>query len=386
MGEEVKKEEETKQEEVKEEGKKEEEKKEEPKGEEEKKEEAKGEEEKKEEPKAEEPPPPPPPVVLQVDLHCVGCAKKIQRSILRCKGVEGVEVEMGKNLVTVKGIVDPQALCKRIQKKTMRKATIVSPVLPPPPPEGEVALPLVVHSQVSEVTTVELKVNMHCEACAQQLQKKIQRMKGVQTVVTNLAAAKVTVTGTVTGEKLVEYIHRRTGKLAAVIPPPPPKEEEKKEESDKPAEDKSPEEKKEEKDGEKKEEEKPPEEGKENAEGEAKDGDAKEEKEAGDAKKEGVIVAANNAIWHPGYMNHGIFNGGYMNNGFMNPGGYNDDEMTRRMMMMNLMPMPTVGMPMHHMPVTMPMPMPMQMPMYMIDRQPPPQIFSDENPNACCIT
>jgi hypothetical protein len=54
---------------------------------------------------------------------------------------------MGKNLVTVKGIVDPQALCKRIQKKTMRKATIISPVLPPPPPEGE-AQPLVVLSQV----------------------------------------------------------------------------------------------------------------------------------------------------------------------------------------------------------------------------------------------
>jgi hypothetical protein len=55
---------------------------------------------------------------------------------------------MGKNLVTVKGIVDPQALCKRIQKKTMRKATIISPVLPPSPPEGE-AQPLVVLSQVN---------------------------------------------------------------------------------------------------------------------------------------------------------------------------------------------------------------------------------------------
>ncbi|KAF3335616.1 neurofilament medium polypeptide-like isoform X2 [Carex littledalei] len=372
MGEEVKKEEETK-EEVKEEGKKEEE----AKGEEEKKQEAKGEEEKKEEPKAEEPPAPPPPVVLQVDLHCVGCAKKIQRSILKCKGVEGVEVEMGKNLVTVKGIVDPQALCNRIQKKMMRKATIISPVLPPPPPEGE-AQPLVVLSQVNEATTIELKVNMHCEACAQQLQKKIQRMRGVQTVETNLGAAKVTVTGTVTGEKLVEYIHRRTGKLASVIPPPPPpKEEEKKEE---PAEEKPPEEKKEESEGDKKDKEKPPEEGKEKAEGDAKDGDGKEENRGGDDKKEGqIVVATNNAIWHPGFMNHGYMNGGYMNNGFMNNGGYmHEDEMARRMMMMNLMPMPAVAMP---------MPMPMHMPVYMIEQPPPPpQIFSDENPNACCIT
>ncbi|KAJ1694792.1 hypothetical protein LUZ63_011490 [Rhynchospora breviuscula] len=372
MGEEVKKEEEVKAE-VKEEGKKEEEK-EEAKGGEEKKEEAKGEEEKKE-----EPPQPPPPVVLQVDLHCVGCAKKIQRSILKCKGVEGVEVEMGKNLVTVKGIVDPQALCNRIQKKTMRKATIISPVLPPPPPEGDSAQPLVVLSQVNEATTTELKVNMHCEACAQQLQKKIQRIRGVQTVETNLGAAKVTVTGTVPGEKLVEYIYRRTGKLAAVIPPPPPpKEEEKKEESEKPAE-----EKKEESAGEKKDEEKPPEEGKEKAEGDAKEGDGKEEKGGGDAKKEGeIIVAANNAIWHGGYMNHGFLNGGYMNNAYMHGGYMNNEETARRMMMMNSMPMPApVAMPMH-----MPMQMPMHMPVYMIEQPPPPQIFSDENPNACCIT
>jgi hypothetical protein len=34
-------------------------------------------------------------------------------------------------------------------------------------------------NQVNEATTVELKVNMHCEACAQQLQKKIQRMRGI---------------------------------------------------------------------------------------------------------------------------------------------------------------------------------------------------------------
>lgn len=69
-------------------------------------------------------------------------------------GVEGVEVEMGKNLVTVKGIVDPQALCN-CKKKSMRKATIISPVLPPPPPEGE-AQPLVVLSQVHSFLSLSL--------------------------------------------------------------------------------------------------------------------------------------------------------------------------------------------------------------------------------------
>lgn len=32
--------------------------------------------------------------------------------------------------------------------------------------------------QVSGLTTIELNVNMHCEACAEQLKKKILKMKG----------------------------------------------------------------------------------------------------------------------------------------------------------------------------------------------------------------
>lgn len=56
---------------------------------EERAEEKKKEEEEKnaeEEKKPKSPPPPPPPLVLYVDLHCVGCAKKIERSILRLRG------------------------------------------------------------------------------------------------------------------------------------------------------------------------------------------------------------------------------------------------------------------------------------------------------------
>ncbi|EMS64052.1 hypothetical protein TRIUR3_19583 [Triticum urartu] len=49
----------------------------------------------KEEPPADPPSPPPPvPVILGVELHCTGCAKRIRRSLLRCKGVETVHVDM----------------------------------------------------------------------------------------------------------------------------------------------------------------------------------------------------------------------------------------------------------------------------------------------------
>ncbi|KAI3457922.1 hypothetical protein Pfo_014585 [Paulownia fortunei] len=314
MGEEAKQ-----QEEVKEEtkaGEKKEEKAEEKKQEkaEEKKEEKA--EEKKEEPK------PPAPFVLFVDLHCVGCAKKIERSILKIRGVEGVAIDTAKNEVTIKGVVEPRAVCSRIMKKTKRRAKVLSPL---PEAEGE-PMPEVVASQVSGLTTVELNVNMHCEACAEQLKKKILKMKGVRTVETELSSGKVTVTGTMDANRLVDYVYRRTKKQAKIVPQPepekPPEENPKLEEAkeEKPAapEEAKPEEKKEE--GEKKDP--PPEEQK-------KDGAAAETtaEQGGEAKEEVKSV----------------------------------EEQSMHKMMYHYQPL------------------------YVIERIPAPQLFSDENPNACTI-
>jgi len=320
---------------------------------EEKKEETK-EEEKKEETKP-SPPPPPPPVILGIDMHCVGCAKKIERCLLKCKGVEEVETDMANNQLKIKGVVDPQALCSRLQKKTMRSAKVISPL---PQPDGDQAADStksqVVASQVSGVTTVELHVNMHCEACAQQLRRKILKMRGVQAAETELGSCKVTVTGTMTGDKLVDYIYRRTGKLAKVIPPPPPPEEEKKEEAEK-----KPEEKKEEKpaeeNAEKKEEEKTPPDA-------AAEADEKKDEKAEEAKKEGEanmqFTGPEDMVKRMTYWNH---NGG---------GNYFAGEEADYYYGKQQMPVPWT-------------------PVYVIEHHrppPPPQLFSDENPNACCIS
>lgn len=63
----------------------------------------------------------------------------------RLAGVEGVDIDMEKNELTIKGVVEPQAVCDKIAKKTKRKVQVISP---PPPAEGE-PLPPVVTSQVS---------------------------------------------------------------------------------------------------------------------------------------------------------------------------------------------------------------------------------------------
>uniref|UniRef100_A0A1S3XVQ3 Heavy metal-associated isoprenylated plant protein 3-like n=1 Tax=Nicotiana tabacum TaxID=4097 RepID=A0A1S3XVQ3_TOBAC len=117
-------------------------------------------------------PKPPSPFVLHIDLHCVGCAKKIERSISKIRGVERVMIDMAQNQVTIIGVIEPRQLCARIMNKTKRVAKVLSPL--PADPE-------VVASQVSELTTVELSVNMHCEACAQQLKRKILKVRGIST-------------------------------------------------------------------------------------------------------------------------------------------------------------------------------------------------------------
>lgn len=286
-------------------------------------------EEKKEEPK------PPSPVVLYVDLHCVGCAKKIERSLMRIRGVEAVAIDMAQNHITVKGVVDPQALCTKIQKKTNKRATILSPL---PAAEGE-PTPQLVPSQVNGLITVELNVNMHCEACAQQLKRKILKMRGVQTAEADSYTSKVTVTGTMDAQRLVDYVYRRTKKQARIVPQPQPnpepkpepeKGEEKKEEGEKPAEEPpKPEENKEE-NAEKKVDKEPEEEKKNEESAESKEGNAKEEK-VEESKEEHKLDELN------------------------------IEERNARMM--------------YYYP-----------PLYVIERIPPPQIFSDENPNACCIS
>ncbi|XP_045786178.1 heavy metal-associated isoprenylated plant protein 9 [Trifolium pratense] len=323
MGEEAKQEQakvEEKQEEKKEE------KVEEKPAEEEKKEEKSAEEEKKEEPK------PPSPCVLFVDLHCVGCAKKIQRSIMKMRGVEGVVIDMAKNEVTIKGIVEPQTICNTITKKTKRRALVISPL---PSAEGE-PIPEVVVSQVSGPETVELNVNMHCEACAEQLKRKILQMRGVQTAVTEFSTGKVTVTGTMDANKLVDYVYRRTKKQAKIVPQPEPEPEKKEEESkegEKPAS-----EEEEAKPEENKKEEKPTEETKKEEGGE----NSKEEKGGEESKEETK-------------KEEGGENGGAVVN--------IDEEGMKRMMYYYQYP-----------------------PLYVIERIPPPQLFSDENPNACSIS
>ncbi|KAL3835722.1 hypothetical protein ACJIZ3_010458 [Penstemon smallii] len=64
-------------------------------------------------------------VELKVYLHCEGCAKEIKNCIHKMEGVKTVDPDMGKNLVTVKGTMDPKKLVEFIDKRGGRRAEIV---------------------------------------------------------------------------------------------------------------------------------------------------------------------------------------------------------------------------------------------------------------------
>nr|GEW37185.1 heavy metal-associated isoprenylated plant protein 3 [Tanacetum cinerariifolium] len=213
---------------------------EEKKPEEEKKEEeaAKPEEKKAEEAKDDSAPPPPPPpqeIVLRVFMHCEGCARKVRKCLKGFDGVEDIQTDCKTHKVVVKGEkADPLKVLERVQKKSHRQVELLSPIPKPAAEEPKVEekeapKPEEKKEEPPQVITVVLKVNMHCEACAQEIRKRILKMKGVESAEPDLKASEVSVKGTFTAPALVEYIHKRTGKQAVIVKqdPEPKKEEEK---------------------------------------------------------------------------------------------------------------------------------------------------------------
>ncbi|CAJ2641249.1 unnamed protein product [Trifolium pratense] len=196
-------------------------------------------EEKPEEPKDEAAPPPPPPseIVLKVFMHCEGCARKVRRSLKDFPGVEDVITDCKSHTVVVKGEkADPLKVVERIQKKSHRKVEILSPI--PNPPEEEKIVeeekpaPAEDKKEEAQIVSVVLKVHMHCEACALEMKKRILKMKGVESVETDLKNSEVSVKGMYDPARLVEYMYKRFGKHSVIV------KEEKAEEEAKPEEEK----------------------------------------------------------------------------------------------------------------------------------------------------
>ncbi|KAM0937917.1 putative heavy metal-associated isoprenylated plant protein/8/17/18/19 [Dioscorea sansibarensis] len=185
-------------------------------------------------------------IVLRVDMHCEGCAKKVAKALRGFEGVEEMKIDTKARLVIVKGkTADPIKIYKRVQTKTGRRTELISPISKEPEEEKKkdaVDPPQEEKKEEPKPITVILNVRMHCESCAQVLHKRIKKMEGVESVMTDVSNNQIIVNGFIDPEKLVDYVSKRTRKQAFIV-----KEEEKKD--DEKAED---EEKKEEKENEEK--------------------------------------------------------------------------------------------------------------------------------------
>ncbi|KAI8544007.1 hypothetical protein RHMOL_Rhmol08G0261700 [Rhododendron molle] len=180
-------------------------------------------EEKKEESKAEESKEAPPPqeIVLRVFMHCEGCAKKVRRCLKGFEGVEDVQTDCKAQKVVVKGEkADPVKVLERVQRKSHRQVELISPVPKPPAAAAEEDAKKIKEKEVAtQGITVVLKVHMHCEACAQEIKRRILRMN-------DLKSSQVTVKGAFDPSKLVEYVNKRTGKNVLIVKQEPDKKEE----------------------------------------------------------------------------------------------------------------------------------------------------------------
>ncbi|CAO2034785.1 unnamed protein product [Urochloa humidicola] len=326
-----------------------------------------------EEKKEEAPPPPPPPpeeVEMRVYMHCEGCARKVKKILRLFDGVEDVIADSKAHKVVVKGkkaAADPMKVVERVQKKTGRKVELLSPIPPPPEEKKEEEKkeapepPKPEEKEEPPVIAVVLKVHMHCEACAEGMRKRILKMKGVQSAEPDLKASEVTVKGVFEEAKLAEYVYKRTGKHAAIKSEPvaPPetagsddkaKEEKKAEGGSEEKKDAGKEEKKDGKEGggeEKKEDNK-------EEKNEGGDTAAGDEKDKAEKEKDAAALAAANMYMHyPRFP----FPAGYYPPPPLPPPGYAIYQAAY--------PPPSYATH-HHQTMA-------------------PQIFSDENPNACSV-
>ncbi|XP_021722721.1 heavy metal-associated isoprenylated plant protein 6-like isoform X1 [Chenopodium quinoa] len=187
-------------------------------------------------------------VVLKFDMHCEGCAKKVRRSIKNFNGVESIKTDCSAGKLTVVGKVDPVKIKERVEEKTKKKVELLS-FQPNKPPNkeggaggekksdgggggGEKKSEAKSDVKKSEdkkekekekpkepqVATVLLKTRVHCEGCAQKIKKIVAKCDGVQDVNVDLQKDTITVKGSMNMKEMLPYLNvklKRNVELAA---------------------------------------------------------------------------------------------------------------------------------------------------------------------------
>ncbi|XP_048138224.1 heavy metal-associated isoprenylated plant protein 3-like isoform X2 [Rhodamnia argentea] len=177
-------------------------------------------------------------VVLKMDLHCDGCAKKVKRTVKHFDGVEDVKIDSVANKITVTGKVDPTKLRERLEEKTQKKVELVSHSASPSPPSqqpkggggsaekkpeskkaDESKKKKKVEGEKPKESTVVLKIGLHCAGCIKKIKKIVAKVKGVESVTVEEAKDLVILKGTMEVNGLAPYLKDKLKRNVEVAPP-----------------------------------------------------------------------------------------------------------------------------------------------------------------------
>ncbi|XP_022963435.1 heavy metal-associated isoprenylated plant protein 3-like [Cucurbita moschata] len=190
-------------------------------------------------------------VVFKIDMHCDGCAKKVKRAVKHLEGVSDVKADPASNKLTVTGKVDPASIKSKLEKKTKKKVEIVSPQ---PKKDGggdkkadeksekkadgksekksdekaekkadgkaeKKSEEKKADDKKAKESTVVLKMQLHCEGCIQKIRKAVIKYKGVNGITIDGQKDLVTVKGTMDGKDLATYLKGKFNRSVEVVPP-----------------------------------------------------------------------------------------------------------------------------------------------------------------------
>ncbi|EXB22443.1 hypothetical protein L484_002168 [Morus notabilis] len=151
-------------------------------------------------------------VVLKLDMHCEGC-------------VDNVITDYGANKVTVTGKVDPAAIRENLEKKTKKKVELVSPQPKKDgggdkkPAEKKPDEKKPAEEKKPKQSTVVMKIRLHCEGCIHKIRRIISKFKGVESVDIDGGKDLVAVKGTMEAKDLVPYLQAKLKRPIDVVPP-----------------------------------------------------------------------------------------------------------------------------------------------------------------------
>ncbi|KAI4371302.1 hypothetical protein MLD38_019554 [Melastoma candidum] len=167
--------------------------------------------------------------VLKMDMHCEGCAKRVRRAVKNFDGVEDAHSDVASGKLTVVGKIDPLMIRQKLQDKINKKVDLISPQ-PTKKEDGggndkkseektdkkaEVKKP---EDKKPQEKTVVLKVRLHCEGCIHKIRKIIRKFEGVNAVNVVEEKDQVMVTGTMDVGDLVLYLKEKLKRNVEVVP------------------------------------------------------------------------------------------------------------------------------------------------------------------------